>query len=148
VDAAAADLRRIERDLHDGAQARLVALAMDLGVAREKLTEDPQEAARMVDSAHGEVKTALRELRDLARGIHPAVLTDRGLDAALSAVAARCGQSSPAASSAPTSEKGSRTSSSPSCRAAAVPWSWATRTVLSLIGVLLGNQAGSRGREG
>ncbi|GAB2961563.1 sensor histidine kinase [Streptomyces heilongjiangensis] len=90
VDTAAADLRRIERDLHDGAQARLVALAMDLGVAREKLTEDPQEAARMVDSAHGEVKTALRELRDLARGIHPAVLTDRGLDAALSAVAARC----------------------------------------------------------
>jgi signal transduction histidine kinase len=90
VDTAAADLRRIERDLHDGAQARLVALAMDLGVAREKLTEDPREAARMVDSAHGEVKTALRELRDLARGIHPAVLTDRGLDAALSAVAARC----------------------------------------------------------
>ena len=90
VDTAAADLRRIERDLHDGAQARLVALAMDLGLAKEKLAEDPGAAARMVDEAHGEVKTALQELRDLARGIHPAVLTDRGLDAALSAVASRC----------------------------------------------------------
>ncbi|MFJ5839952.1 sensor histidine kinase [Streptomyces shenzhenensis] len=90
VDTAAADLRRIERDLHDGAQARLVALAMDLGLAKEKLTEDPRSAARMVEEAHGEVKTALQELRDLARGIHPAVLTDRGLDAALSAVASRC----------------------------------------------------------
>ncbi|WP_372344970.1 sensor histidine kinase [Streptomyces sp. KL116D] len=90
VDTAAADLRRIERDLHDGAQARLVNLAMDLGLAKEKLAEDPAEAARMVGEAHGEVKTALQELRDLARGIHPAVLTDRGLDAALSSVASRC----------------------------------------------------------
>ncbi|MER7464480.1 sensor domain-containing protein [Streptomyces sp. NPDC097981] len=90
VDTAAADLRRIERDLHDGAQARLVALAMDLGLAKEKLAEDPRAAARMVDEAHGEVKIALQELRDLARGIHPAVLTDRGLDAALSSVASRC----------------------------------------------------------
>ncbi|MFI9809409.1 sensor histidine kinase [Streptomyces sp. NPDC052301] len=90
VDTAAADLRRIERDLHDGAQARLVSLALDLGLAKEKLREDPQTAARMVEEAHGEVKTALQELRDLARGIHPAVLTDRGLDAALSAVASRC----------------------------------------------------------
>ncbi|MFB6807298.1 sensor histidine kinase [Streptomyces sp. NPDC056387] len=90
VDTAAADLRRIERDLHDGAQARLVALAMDLGLAKEKLGEDPGAAARMVDEAHGEVKIALQELRDLARGIHPAVLTDRGLDAALSSVASRC----------------------------------------------------------
>ncbi|QUI33310.1 MULTISPECIES: sensor histidine kinase [Streptomyces] len=90
VDTAAADLRRIERDLHDGAQARLVALAMGLGLAKEKLTEDPEAAARMVDEAHGEVKIALQELRDLARGIHPAVLTDRGLGAALSSLAARC----------------------------------------------------------
>ncbi|MFG2818737.1 sensor histidine kinase [Kitasatospora sp. NPDC048365] len=95
VDTAAADLRRIERDLHDGAQARLVALAMDLGLAKERLTEEvtPESmasAAKMVGAAHGEVKLALQELRDLARGIHPAVLTDRGLDAALSAVAARC----------------------------------------------------------
>ncbi|THA32607.1 sensor histidine kinase [Streptomyces sp. A1277] len=90
VDTAAADLRRIERDLHDGAQARLVALAMGLGLAKEKLADDPEAAARMVDEAHGEVKVALQELRDLARGIHPAVLTDRGLDAALSAIASRC----------------------------------------------------------
>ncbi|WP_055556007.1 sensor histidine kinase [Streptomyces sp. NBRC 110028] len=90
VDTAAADLRRIERDLHDGAQARLVALAMDLGLAKEKLDEDPRAAARMVDEAHGEVKLALQELRDLARGIHPAILTDRGLGPALSALAARC----------------------------------------------------------
>ncbi|MGW4750234.1 sensor histidine kinase, partial [Streptomyces sp. NPDC004290] len=90
VDTAAADLRRIERDLHDGAQARLAALAMDLGLAKEKLARDPEAAAVLVDEAHGEVKLALQELRDLARGIHPAVLTDRGLDAALSAVASRC----------------------------------------------------------
>ncbi|MGW6389416.1 sensor histidine kinase [Streptomyces sp. NPDC055103] len=90
VDTAAADLRRIERDLHDGAQARLVALAMGLGLAKEKLLEDPEGAAAMVDEAHGEVKLALQELRDLARGIHPAVLTDRGLSAALSSVSARC----------------------------------------------------------
>ncbi|WP_328771036.1 sensor histidine kinase [Streptomyces sp. NBC_00286] len=90
VDTAAADLRRIERDLHDGAQARLVNLAMGLGLAKEKLLEDPDTAASMVEEAHGEVKMALQELRDLARGIHPAVLTDRGLDAALSAVASRC----------------------------------------------------------
>ncbi|MEV0279485.1 sensor domain-containing protein [Streptomyces sp. NPDC050610] len=89
-DTAAADLRRIERDLHDGAQARLVALAMDLGLAKEKLLEDPAAAARMVDEAHGEVKTALQELRDLARGIHPAILTDRGLGPALVSVAGRC----------------------------------------------------------
>jgi signal transduction histidine kinase len=90
VDTAAADLRRIERDLHDGAQARLVNLAMGLGLAKEKLLEDPDSVAAMVEEAHGEVKLALQELRDLAREIHPAVLTDRGLDAALSAVASRC----------------------------------------------------------
>ncbi|MET8410728.1 sensor domain-containing protein [Streptomyces sp. NPDC005195] len=92
VDTAAADLRRIERDLHDGAQARLVNLAMGLGLAKEKLLEGraDETVAAMVDEAHGEVKLALQELRDLARGIHPAVLTDRGLDAALSSVATRC----------------------------------------------------------
>ncbi|PJN37711.1 histidine kinase [Streptomyces sp. CB02959] len=92
VDTAAADLRRIERDLHDGAQARLVALAMDLGLAKEKLAEGriDESVARMVDEAHGEVKIALQELRDLARGIHPAILTDRGLGPALSALAGRC----------------------------------------------------------
>ena len=92
VDTAAADLRRIERDLHDGAQARLVNLAMGLGLAKEKLMEGQadEHVAAMVEEAHGEVKLALQELRDLARGIHPAVLTDRGLDAALSSVASRC----------------------------------------------------------
>ena len=90
VDTAAADLRRIERDLHDGAQARLVALAMELGLAKEKLLEDPETGARMVDEAHGEVKLALQELRDLARGIHPAILTDRGLGPALTTLTRRC----------------------------------------------------------
>ena len=90
VDAAEAERRRIERDLHDGAQQRLVALAMDLGMAKEKLATDPEAAAALLDEAHAEAKQALVELRDLARGIHPAVLTDRGLGAALSAVAARC----------------------------------------------------------
>jgi signal transduction histidine kinase len=91
VDAQAAELRRIERDLHDGAQARLVALAMDLGLAREKLAADDGEAAAgLVAEAHDEAKRALVELRDLARGIHPAVLTDRGLAAALPALAGRC----------------------------------------------------------
>src|SRR5262245_48857690 len=83
------ELERIERDLHDGAQARLVALAMDLGLAREKLDTDPAGAAVLIDEAHQEAKTALAELRELVRGVHPAILTDRGLDAAVSALAAR-----------------------------------------------------------
>lgn len=87
VDAQAAELQRIERDLHDGAQARLTALAMELGMARERLETQPAEAATLVAQAHEDAKRALAELRDLARGIHPAVLTDRGLDAALSALA-------------------------------------------------------------
>jgi signal transduction histidine kinase len=90
VDAGEAERKRIERDLHDGAQQRLVALAMDLGQAREKLATDPDEAARLVTEAHEEAKRALTDLRDLVRGIHPAILEDRGLDAALSAVVARC----------------------------------------------------------
>ena len=85
VDAQAAELRRIERDLHDGAQARLVGLAMDLGLAKEKLADD--EARALVAEAHEEAKRAIVELRDLARGIHPAVLTDRGLEAALGSLA-------------------------------------------------------------
>jgi signal transduction histidine kinase len=89
VDSAEDERRRIERDLHDGAQQRLVALAMDLGMAREKLRSDPQAGATLVGEAHEEAKRALAELRDLARGIHPAVLADRGLDAAISALAAR-----------------------------------------------------------
>ena len=81
--------RRIERDLHDGAQQRLVALAMQLGRARSRFATDPDGARALLDEAHNEAKLALAELRDLARGLHPAVLTDRGLDAALSGLAAR-----------------------------------------------------------
>jgi signal transduction histidine kinase len=90
VDAAEAERRRIERDLHDGAQQRLVALAMELGRAKAKFAEDVDAAAVLVDQAHSEAKAALVELRDLVRGVHPPVLTDRGLDAALSGLAARC----------------------------------------------------------
>jgi len=87
VAAADAERRRIERDLHDGAQQRLVALAMTLG--RAKAASDPELARALVAEAHGEAKEAIVELRNLARGIHPAVPTDRGLDAAVSALAAR-----------------------------------------------------------
>jgi signal transduction histidine kinase len=90
VDAAEAERQRIERDLHDGAQQRLVALAMELGRAKAKFGDDVEAAAELVDRAHIEAKAALTELRDLVRGVHPPVLTDRGLDAALSGLAARC----------------------------------------------------------
>jgi signal transduction histidine kinase len=90
VDAAEAERRRIERDLHDGAQQRLVALAMELGRAKGKFADDVGAAAELVDQAHLEAKAALAELRDLVRGVHPPVLADRGLDAALSGLAARC----------------------------------------------------------
>ena len=90
VGAADDDRRRIERDLHDGAQQRLVALGVDLGAARRVAATDPAAASAALDHAHQEVKETLAELRDLVRGIHPAVLTHRGLDAALSALAARC----------------------------------------------------------
>lgn len=90
VGSAETERRRIERDLHDGAQQRLVALAMDLGAARERLETDPEIGKRLVAKAHDEAKEALREIRDLVRGIHPVILEDRGLDAALSAVVARC----------------------------------------------------------
>jgi signal transduction histidine kinase len=89
VDSAEAERRRIERDLHDGAQQRLVALAMDLGMARERFDDDPEQSRRLVEEAHEEAKAALGELRDLVRGFHPAILEDRGLDAALSTVVAR-----------------------------------------------------------
>lgn len=89
VDSAESERRRIERDLHDGAQQRLVALAAGLGAAREKLEHDPESAKPLVAEAHEEAKSALKEIRDLVRGIHPVILEDRGLDAALSAVVAR-----------------------------------------------------------
>ena len=85
------DRRRIEQDLHDGAQVQLTALAMQLGLTREALAEGAERdtIATMVDEAHGQAKQALREIRDLARGIHPAILTDRGLDAALASMVGR-----------------------------------------------------------
>jgi len=89
VDAQAAELRRIERDLHDGAQARLVALAMDLGMAEEKLEREPEAARQLVGEARAEARKALVELRELVQGIHPPVLSDRGLEAAVAALAAR-----------------------------------------------------------
>jgi signal transduction histidine kinase len=88
VDAADAERRRLERDLHDGTQQRLVSLAINLGMARAQATTT-EEARRAIADAHEEAKSALAELRDLIRGLHPAVLEDRGLDAALSGVAAR-----------------------------------------------------------
>jgi signal transduction histidine kinase len=92
VDIADVERRRIERDLHDGVQAQLVTLAMDLGLARQKLASgadaDPAVLA-LVERAHDDSKRAVSDLRNLVRGIHPAVLTDRGLDAAVSALAAR-----------------------------------------------------------
>jgi signal transduction histidine kinase len=90
VDAAEAERRRIERDLHDGAQQRLVAVAMGLGRAKNKMDVDPDAAKALIDEAHADAKLAVSELRDLARGIYPAVLGDRGLDAALSSLAAKC----------------------------------------------------------
>ncbi|MDX2545156.1 sensor histidine kinase [Streptomyces sp. WI04-05B] len=89
LDAADAERRRIERDLHDGAQQRLVSLAVNLGLARATLGDLPEEARKVIDEAHREAKEAIAELNDLVRGLHPAVLEDRGLDAALSGVAAR-----------------------------------------------------------
>jgi signal transduction histidine kinase len=81
--------RRLERDLHDGAQQRLVSLALTLRQAREKLDSEPGEAGRLLDRSREELDEALKELRELARGIHPAVLSDRGLGAAIEALARR-----------------------------------------------------------
>jgi signal transduction histidine kinase len=88
LDVQAAELRRIERDLHDGAQARLVALTMQLGRAEEKLADQP-EAAALVRRAREDAGLAIAELRDLARGIAPPILADRGLAAAIEALARR-----------------------------------------------------------
>jgi signal transduction histidine kinase len=89
---AADQLRRIERDLHDGVQVRLVALAMELGRARDEVEQgaEPRRAAARLAAAHEDAKQALVELRDLARGIYPAVLTDLGLDGAVPLLTARC----------------------------------------------------------
>jgi signal transduction histidine kinase len=81
--------RRLERDLHDGAQQRLVSMALNMRLARDRMRSDPDGAERLLDGATHELDSALEELRELARGIHPAVLSDRGLDAALETLARR-----------------------------------------------------------
>jgi signal transduction histidine kinase len=86
VDTQAAELRRIERDLHDGAQARLVALGMSLGMAEETVARDPAAARELLAEARAASSQALSELRDLVRGIHPPVLADRGLEGAIHAL--------------------------------------------------------------
>jgi signal transduction histidine kinase len=89
VDVQEAELRRIERDLHDGAQARLVALGMNLGLAEQKLRTDPEAVRLLLAEARQGATEALEELRDLARGIHPPILTDRGLEAAVADLVSR-----------------------------------------------------------
>jgi signal transduction histidine kinase len=90
VELEASELRRIERDLHDGAQQRLVMLSIDLGLAAERIDADPAGARALVVEAQDQARQALAELRDLVRGIAPAILLDRGLVAALGAIAGRC----------------------------------------------------------
>jgi signal transduction histidine kinase len=84
-----AERRRLERNLHDGAQQRLVALALDLQVVQARLDRDPRAAAELLAAARKELSQAIEELRELARGLHPPILTDRGLRAALGALARR-----------------------------------------------------------
>ncbi len=91
LDAHAAELRRIERDLHDGVQARLVASAMRLGLAHELLAEAPEDVTRLVREAHEGIEQAMTELRNVIRTAYPPILADRGLDGALTALAAGCG---------------------------------------------------------
>jgi signal transduction histidine kinase len=89
IAAADAERRRIERDLHDGAQQRMVAVAVTLGLAEAQFKADPDQAHKLIAQAREEAQLAVKELRELARGIHPAVLSDRGLCAALEALASR-----------------------------------------------------------
>lgn len=89
VRAADVERTRIERDLHDGVQPRLVSVGMTLGLAQQKIDEDPAAAKALIEEAHTSTKSAITELRQLARGIYASVLDDRGLDAALSALAGR-----------------------------------------------------------
>jgi signal transduction histidine kinase len=87
--AADAERRRIERDLHDGAQQRMVAVAVTLGLAEQRFASDPDGARQLIAQARDEAQAAVKELRELARGIHPAVLSDHGLGPALEALASR-----------------------------------------------------------
>jgi signal transduction histidine kinase len=89
IEAGLAERRQLERNLHDGAQQRLVALSLTMRLARERVDRDPRGARQLLDEASREVEAATSELRELARGIHPAVLSDRGLPAAVRALGAR-----------------------------------------------------------
>jgi len=90
VESAETERRRIERDLHDGLQPKLVSLALEIGLAKARFERDPEAARSLIHRAHDEAKTAIEDLRNLVRGIHPSVLDERGLDAALSALIASC----------------------------------------------------------
>ncbi|RNL81602.1 sensor histidine kinase [Halostreptopolyspora alba] len=90
VDAAEAERRRIERDLHDGAQQRLLSVTMTLGRARAKFDRDPESARALLEEASSEARSVMAELREVARGLHPRVLTDHGLHAALPVAVGRC----------------------------------------------------------
>ena len=89
LEAGLGERRRLERDLHDGAQQRLVALSLQLQIARSKVEADPALAAEMLDAAGEELRRAIEDLRNVARSIHPALLSDRGLEAAVRALATR-----------------------------------------------------------
>jgi signal transduction histidine kinase len=90
VDSHGAELRRIERDLHDGTQAQLVSLAMRIGVAKQMLADDPEKAAKLLDDARDGAEQAMNELRGVLRTMYPPILSDRGLAGAVSALCARC----------------------------------------------------------
>jgi len=90
VDSHGAELRRIERDLHDGTQAQLVSLAMRIGIAKQTMAEDPEKAAKLLDDARDGAEQAMSELRGVLRTMYPPILADRGLAGAVSALAARC----------------------------------------------------------
>jgi signal transduction histidine kinase len=90
VESAESERRRIERDLHDGLQPKLVSLALELGLAKARFERDPDSVRALINQAHEEAKTAIEDLRGLVRGIHPSVLDERGLDAAFSALVASC----------------------------------------------------------
>ncbi|TVR74213.1 MAG: sensor histidine kinase [Sphaerobacteraceae bacterium] len=84
------DRRNIERDIHDSTQPKLVNLAMSLGMAKEKIDSDPQRARELIDTAHNEAREVLAEIRNLVRGLHPSILTDRGLEAAIRSLSGYC----------------------------------------------------------
>ncbi|WP_410793718.1 histidine kinase [Kribbella sp. C-35] len=90
VDSHGAELRRIERDLHDGTQAQLVSLAMRIGIAKQTMADDPEKAAKLLDDARDGAEQAMTELRGVLRTMYPPILADRGLVGAVSALAARC----------------------------------------------------------